>query len=283
MAPSKRLKKILESIGISTILLAGTSFYISYRLLHPQRRKQEQTPKNFGLKYKDVEFKSEDGTLLKGYLVKAKNTKGLIILSHGYSYDKQSMLPAAKELYKHDYSSLLFDYRAHGESGGHKTTIGFLEQEDLISAIDFAKHFSKKIGVFGISMGAATSIFVGEKTTGLTCIISDSSFADLKEAIYHKLPVLRDIIVKFMEFQGVNFKKTKPISVANKIPIPIFFIHGDKDALIPFQDSVKLYNKVKAPKKLWIVKGGQHGRAYFVDKGKYSKKIAGFLDKYFLV
>ncbi len=294
MNSQKALKRIVGGLGFSALLLAATSFYISYRLLHPPRRKQEQTPKDFGLKYRKIGFKSKDGTLLKGWLIEgrkqtspasnrgsAKKPRGLIILSHGYSWDKQSLLPAAKELYKNNYTSLLFDYRAHGESAGKKTTIGFLEQEDLISAANFSRRFSRKIGIIGISMGAATAIMGSPRIKGLTAIVADSSFADLKEIIYRKSGMLKNLIIKFMEMQGIDFSMSRPIDFAARIKVPIFFIHGEKDSIVPVEHSENLYRKTMSPKKLWKVKNAQHGRSYFACKKEYSRKVMGFLNSYF--
>ena len=275
------VKKIAAGIGIGSLLMTGTAFYISYRIIHPKRRPQDLTPRDFDLdNYKKVEFKSKDGTLLKGWLIEAEEPRGLVILSHGYSFDKQSMLPGAKELVKNNYSCLLFDYRAHGESKGDKTTIGILEQDDLIAASDFARNFSDKLYIIGVSMGAATAIMAAPKISGLKAIVADSSFQKLKDIIYRKSPILTGLIVHFMKIHGVDVEKSEPINCADKLNVPVLFIHGDKDDLVPFEDSEKLFEKAKDPKELWIVKGGIHGRSYFVDRKEYSKKVIDFLNKH---
>ncbi len=275
------VKKIAAGIGIGSLLTAGTAFYIAHRVIHPKRKKQEETPKSFWLNYKNISFKSADGTLLKGWLIETNEPKGLIILSHGYSFDKQSMLPAAKALYKNNYSSLLFDYRAHGESSGDKTTIGVKEKDDLLAAVDFARKFSDKIGIFGISMGAASTVMAAPKIEGLKAIVIDSCFQSLKKIIYRKSPLLTGLIIQFMKSQGVEVEKSAPIDYIDKIKCPVFLIHGDKDDLVPFEDSEKLFEKAKDPKELWIVKGGIHGRSYFIDREEYSKKVIGFFDRWF--
>src|SRR3989338_236012 len=101
------VKKIVVGAGMGVLVVTGSAFYLAYKIIHPKRRKQELTPKKFGMRYKNLQFKSKDGTLLKGWLVEAKEPRGLIVLSHGYSYDKQSMLDAVRDLYKNNYSPLL--------------------------------------------------------------------------------------------------------------------------------------------------------------------------------
>lgn len=275
------VKKIVAGVGAGAALTTGTAFYIAYRIIHPKRKSQDLTPKDFDLdNYKKIEFRSKDGTLLRGWLILAKEPRGLVVLSHGYSFDKQSMLPGAKELFKNNYSCLLFDYRAHGESKGDKTTIGVLEQEDLLAACEFAGRFSDKIGVVGVSMGAATAIMVASKIKGLKAIVADSSYQKLKDIIYRKSPVLIGMIINFMKIMGADVERSEPINYVDGVGVPIFFIHGDKDDLVPSDDSVKLFEKAKNPKELWIVKNGLHGRSYFVDRNEYLKKVIEFLNKY---
>ena len=281
MKKSNPLKKIAAGFGVGSLALTAVAFYISYKILHPKRLKQQETPKKFGLNYKKVEFKSKDGTLLKGWLVEAKEPRGLIVLSHGYTYDKQSLLPAAKLLYKNNFTTVLFDYRAHGESEGNKSTIGILEQNDLLAAIDFAKKFSNNIGVFGISMGAATAIMaIAKNKTPVKLLVLDSSFAKLSEIIYRKSHILTPLIIKFMRLSGVNVTESQPIDYVDKLTIPVFFIHGEKDELVPFKDTIQLFEKSNNPKQLWIVKEGLHGRSYFVKKKEYTKKVLDFLNRY---
>src|SRR3989344_1277544 len=267
-------KKLLSSLGLPAILLTLSTFYLSYRLVHPKRRPQKTTPKDFELPYKTIEFSSKDKTRLKGWLIEKKKSKSLIVLSHGYSYDKQSMLPAAKELYSKNYSILLFDYRAHGESGGHKTTIGFLEQYDLLAAIGFAKKLKyRKVGIIGVSMGAAAALMVGAKTKNINLIVADSSFARLKDVIYGKIPVLTHLILKFMKLHGVNPEDSEPIRSVPQLKIPVMYIHSKKDKLIPYKHSSELFKKTRSEKKLLLFEDGEHGRSYLVKTNGYSDNV----------
>lgn len=282
MPKTSSVKKIIAAVGLAALLSGSSAFYIAYHIIHPKRRQQKETPADFGLAYKKIELKSKDGTRLKGWLIKAENPKGIIVVSHGYSFDKQSMLSAAKELYKNSYSSLLFDFRAHGESGGHTTTIGASESEDLLAAIKFAKKNSSKVGLFGVSMGAAASIMAAPKVKGLVAIVADSSFARLGEIVHRNSYDVTNLIIKFMELQGVDVEKSQPIKYIRGVGSPIMLVHGEKDNVVPAKDSLDLFKKAKQPKELWIVKGGEHGRSYFANKKHYSEKLIRFFDKYFL-
>jgi fermentation-respiration switch protein FrsA (DUF1100 family) len=60
--------------------------------------------------------------------------------------------------------------------------------------------------------------------------------------------------------------------------LPLFFIHGDKDTIIPLMMSEKLFKAAGEPKKLWIVKGAGHNNLRTLGGKDYEKKVADFFD-----
>jgi len=53
------------------------------------------------------------------------------------------------------YTVVTFDFRAHGESGGNTSTIGFSETKDAEAIISYVReNVRSKIYLIGFSMGA---------------------------------------------------------------------------------------------------------------------------------
>ncbi len=79
-----------------------------------------------------------------------------MILLHGLHSRKERLLPLAAELNEAGFNILMFDFRAHGESGGEYTTFGLRELLDLLGALDYLLNrtdvSSERIGVLGFSM-----------------------------------------------------------------------------------------------------------------------------------
>ena len=94
------------------------------------------------------------------------------------------------------------------------------------------------IGLWGRSMGAATTILYAHKDERVKAIVMDSPFADFN--ILAKELVLKKI-------------KLKPIESAPKAKQPALFIHADNDELIDKKHSEMLINayggKIKKLKK----------------------------------
>ena len=55
---------------------------------------------------------------------------GAVLLLHGVRASRLDMLGRARFLHARGYTVMLFDSRAHGESGGQRITFGYLESLD---------------------------------------------------------------------------------------------------------------------------------------------------------
>jgi len=75
------------------------------------------TPADRGMKYEEVAFTTADGVKLSGWHVPSSN-RAAVVLLHGASSTRSSVLAQAAVLARRGYGVLLFDARGHGRSGG---------------------------------------------------------------------------------------------------------------------------------------------------------------------
>ena len=289
MEPQKKtqlIRAIKSILIVIIIMIAMISVSTSYSLVHPPRRADMTTPSDYGLSYEAITFQSADGTELKGWHIPHALSSSLIIVCHGHGANKGDVLFAADFLHTSGYETLLFDFRAHGESGGGIATLGYLEPNDLKAAIDYAKsNFNpESIGVIGYSMGGATAITLAGQTSEIRALVVDSAFADryklVSKATYLPFPFY--FIIQFLaELQGMNMRENLPIDYVDKIsPNALLIIQGDRDNLVDLEDAVLLYEKAKEPKKLWIVEETPHVRAYFTHKQEYETMVLEFFSEH---
>ena len=62
-------------------------------------------------------------------------------------------------------------------------------------------------------------------------------------------------------------------------PVPLLFVHGEKDKIVPLSQGLKLYEKAQKPKTLFRVPEGEHSNSLRVENKKYRKKLLSWLDK----
>ena len=105
-----------------------------------------------------------------------------VIYLHGNCSSRIEGLSAAKILLPMDMTVFCFDFSGCGNSEGEWVTLGFKEQFDLQTVINYLRstHRVSVIGLWGRSMGAVTSIFYTSKMPSEICgMVLDSPFSNL--------------------------------------------------------------------------------------------------------
>ncbi|MDP1678131.1 MAG: alpha/beta hydrolase [Bacteroidota bacterium] len=276
-------------------------------LLNPRRRGEQFyqhkglpiSPSQLGLTFEDVRFTASDGeSQLSAWFIPAEEPKATIIYLHGVADNKMSGLLLAKVWHDHHFNVLIYDSRAHGESGGRYCTYGFHEKFDVQKAIDYLLSLDKeknifigKIGVFGTSMGAAIALQAASIEPRISAIVSEASFATLRQVTvdYQKrllrLPwhFLRNISMKRSEaIAQFKHRQVSPLSAVSKIHVPIFFIHGIEDHFIKYQYSQELFIAANEPKELWFVASAKHSDVHDVGEKEYEVRIVNFYERWLL-
>lgn len=261
-------------------------------LLHPQRAVFRDSPTSYGLPFENVTFRSTDGIALKGWFIPADNPRGTIIICHGYSGNKDPDLIFAPFLHNASYNLFLFDFRGHGESAGDYTSLGYFEVQDLRGALSYLKSRAdvdkNRIGVMGVSMGAAVAVLTAAKTEEIKAVVEDSGFATLRAAIASTLkgfgfPKIFVPLFSSLAYRAVGWylkfdpREGEPIRFVKKIsPRPLFIIHGEADSLVEIKNAHQLYKEAGKPKEIWTVPGIEHSQVYAFHKEEYERRTLEF-------
>ena len=161
------MKKPFKKVGIGIIFLMIFGFIIikyivPYFLLSPPRIVIDTVPKELELESEELELKTFDELVLKGYWIhsKLKETNGIIILVHGIGGCKEHFYELSLELARKGIATVLFDNRAHGKSEGKYCTYGYHEKKDISIIIDEIKlkEPNLPLGIWGNSLGVAIAI-----------------------------------------------------------------------------------------------------------------------------
>lgn len=73
-----------------------------------------------------------------------------------------------------------------------------------------------------------------------------------------------------------------PLYYVAKNSPPVFIVHGDADAIVPYDQSTVLFDRLKANNvktKMLTIQGGGHGKFTKEEKSEMSKKMWAFLDE----
>jgi len=91
------------------------------------------------MNHRSVTFKADNISLSGWYIPSWKKDPPVVLIAHGLNANKENFLGAAQTIYLMGYDVFIFDFRAHGESGGHTVTFGIKESQDVKAAYDWIK------------------------------------------------------------------------------------------------------------------------------------------------
>ena len=290
--------KAAVDILIGLVLLAiALSFILVYVNTHPPRYPLNIAPSAYQADYESVSFVTEDGLTLKGWLIKPPHAGARsagIIICHGLGANKSDFTDLAVFLAPRGYLVLTFDFRAHGESEGSRTSLGYHEQKDVKAALGYLTSRPevdpKRIGIFGFSLGGSTAILAAAETGRFAAVVADSAFTTLRdqarEAItgFYHLPAFPFVNLSVLAYElyfQTSVKNIAPESVIGGIsPTPVLIISGEGDEMIPAENGRRLFRAAQEPKEHWVIPVGGHGGTVAAAGNEYGKKLGEFFDNY---
>ena len=287
---NKRLRSVLtfaaKAIAILAVLITTVGFVEVNNGLHPPRIiPPGNTLKKFDIPYQSLDLITEDGIRLSAWYTPSRNG-AIILLAHGYGDNRPEWVHAL--LAKKGYGVMTWDARAHGESDGEISTIGYLEVLDVKAALKYvlAQPDVEHVGAWGGSMGGATLIRAAATFAEIEAVFIDSSFASLDDEFDFLVPypVVNPLAKYLAEFQtGIQLNEIDPLKdIARISPRPVYIVHGTGDTVAPPDAGRKLYEAAGEPRFLWEAENIQHLMIHLDNPRRYQRKLIGFFEEWLL-
>ena len=282
------MKHLLLLFLVSLLLGMSASLGLGTLLSNPVLTPIGKAPND--LPIEAVSITTARGNQISGWFIPAKPAKGAVLLMHGVRSNRLQMLERARFLYEAGYSSLLFDFQAHGESAGEHITFGYLEQQDAWAAFQYLKQrqSQQKIAVLGVSLGGASAL-LSEIPQQADALILEAVYSDLETAIANRLEIrlgaLSRYLVLLLSWQieprlGFNPKDLAPLQQIAKIKAPLLIIAGGKDQHTKLAESEVFYELAPESKELWILPEAAHQDFQKYTPQAYQQHLLNFLDEY---
>lgn len=215
------------------------------------------------------------------------------VLNHGYSSDPSGTAAYAREYYNMGYNCICPSMRGLGKDENRFCSMGYYDKYICLAWVNYIAltYPDAKILIHGYSMGAATTMLtLGEDIpANVKCAVSDCGYTNCYEqytyVLKHNASIpafpLLDLANAVSKMSGnFDFKAVSPIDVIKKTDIPILFIHGDKDAFVPYFMMDKLYDACASEKEKLTVEGAVHASSIFKDPELYWETVKKFIAKY---
>ena len=270
----------------------------------PRDEYEEELLGNFVFTYRDKQYQRKDYDLIssEGYIMKCSFIEPIdkcrptfempvVLYLHGNSSSRLEGLNNLEVLLKNNINLFVIDFPGCGLSEGEYISLGYHEKNDVKIIVDFIENLPgvSKIGIWGRSMGAATTLLYTYKDPRISAICIDSPFENFKrlaeELVIKQIKLPKFIIDGALKIvqgtikkkNGLDIYKLKPLENVSNTFQPALFIHAINDELINVEHSINLFNNYGGPKSLKCCdKGGHNSRRPKIIK----KEIGDFFYKY---
>ena len=266
------------------VLIASYSIACTYlwarqgHFIFMPRREIKKTPANVELHYEDVYIsvknKNDHIERIHGWWIPAQNQSSNVLLYlHGSALNMGANVNALRRLHNLGFAVLIVSYRGYGLSDGEfpSEALLYTDAEASWNYLVVEKGIQpKKIFIYGHSIGGAVAIDLAVRHPNAAGLIAESTFTSIIDVArlktqYRLFPL--DLIVH-QRFDSLN-----------KVPhlrIPVLYIHGTDDHLIPSEMSRLLYERTPPPKRLKLIPGGGHNNSATVGGSTYLAAISDF-------
>lgn len=262
------LLNILKVIIGLYILVCVAFYFLQEKIIFVPETLEKTHQFDFGQNFEEFNFKTADGKLINGLLFKADSSKGLIFYLHGNEGSLNGWGKVADTYTELNYDIFILDYRGYGKSEGKITNQEQLFEDNQMVYNELMKEYDEKdIIILGYSIGSGMASFLASGNDPKRLILQAPyySLTDLLGQMYPFIPAFT------LRYKFATNKYLKNCSM------PITIIHGNQDAVIPYESSLRLREEFKSKVNLITLEGlGHNGITKNED---YKKALKTVLEK----
>lgn len=282
-------KKLLLKLIVGTGIVAAIAYLAACLYLYFQQTRFiffpssviEVTPKAFNLEYQEVGIPvtAASGKVEKihgWWIPAAKPNAKVLLYLHGNGVNIGANAAHADRFHRMGFAVLIIDYRGYGLSEGsfpNETSVYL----DAATAWDYLVKQRQiqpsDIFIYGHSLGGAIAINLAVQQPKAAGLIVESSFSSIQNVV--------NLRGQFKLFP-VSFILNQRFDSINKVKdlrIPVLFIHGTDDFVVPDYMSRQLYAAAPEPKQLLIVPNAGHNDVAEVAGWQYFQTVQKFVQQ----
>lgn len=219
-----------------------------------------------GMAGEGVMLRTADGLALAAWYLPAPGGNAAV-LCNGNAGNRADRLPLSAGLQRRGVAVLSLDYRGYGGNPGSP------EEEGLIAdARAAADHLSSRPGIsrlvyFGESLGAAVLLGLAEHRPPAALVLR-SPFTSLLDVARAHLPLIP---------KGVIDDRWDSLGRIARLAVPLLVVAGTADTIVPYRQSVRLFDAAPGPKRLVTFEGADHNDPALTFGSRLLDETARFL------
>jgi dipeptidyl aminopeptidase/acylaminoacyl peptidase len=247
-----------------------------------------------------VEFPPRDpsapGLALRGWWIPGPAPSApAVIVVHGIRSCRReaNVLVPAGMLHRNGFGVLAFDLRNHGDSddANRRHAAAVREHRDVLGAWDWVASRGvppHRIGILGVSFGAACALIAGGEDPRIAAVWADSSWTDVDQLLGRYLAMAGrprglgpGVIAMARIVAGDDLRSLSPlVEVTRYRGRALAIVHGGSDPDLPPAFARTLRSAAQAAGNAlvasWIVPGAGHTEAAYLRPVEYEARLTRF-------
>ena len=236
-------------MAIYALAVFGLAVFQRRLLYFPDRRLTH--PAEAGMSgVEELRLMTDDGQMLVAWRLPPRDGHPLISYFHGNGGALVDRVPRFRIFAASGYGFLAVSYRGYGGSTGSPSEAGLMRDGEAAYREARARGYEgDRIVLMGESLGTGVAIALAATHEAAALVLDSpySSAVDVAAVHYRMLPV-----------RWLMFDKFRSDLAIRDVHIPVLFVHGDEDRVIPINLAKRLFERANEPKEFISVAGGGH-------------------------
>jgi fermentation-respiration switch protein FrsA (DUF1100 family) len=258
----------LASTGVAAVV-TSLLYFKQKALIYPSNmpansRTDLPRPSQFGITdFEELVIPTDDGEKLSAFYIRAprssRSRNVTMLMFHGNAGNIGHRLPIARMIINYvGCNVLMLEYRGYGTSTGEPDEAGLMidAQTGLNYLRERAETRDHRLIIYGQSLGGAVSIKLVSKNQeagDIAGLVLENTFLSIRKLIPSLIPPAKYLTYLCHQIWG---SETVLPSITK---VPILFLSGLQDEIVPPDHMRQLYDVCAAPSKTWKpLPGGDH-------------------------
>jgi fermentation-respiration switch protein FrsA (DUF1100 family) len=258
-------------VGIAIVSAVAIGFlYLLARwaLYHPSKYPEGYWDVQQSVGASDAWMETSDGIKIHGWWLRRDGSPLATLFLHGNGDNITYYTPHVQEIVAAGSSVLILDYRGYGKSSGRPSEQGLYRDSEAGFIYLLGKGYrAEQIIIHGQSLGSAVAIDLAARRP-CAALILEAPFTSASDVAGTLLPYIGPLLVR-------SFNSLPKI---RWIRVPMFFMQGDRDEVIPLRLGQKLYAAAQGSKTFWIIPGAGHNDILETAGPEYRQRLSTFYE-----